>query len=51
MNLSKLTSMPTSNHFKFTADCVPDTDEERLAISKVPYSEIIGSVMYLMLCT
>nr|GEW46299.1 zinc finger, CCHC-type [Tanacetum cinerariifolium] len=47
----KLVQMPLGGHFKLLLkDCpVRDCDVER--ISKVPYANAVGSLMYLMLCT
>ena len=43
--------MPLGGHFKLSLkDCpVRDCDAERM--SKVPYSNAVGSLMYLMVCT
>nr|GEW00044.1 hypothetical protein [Tanacetum cinerariifolium] len=43
--------MPLGGHFKLSLkDCpVRDCDVERM--SKVPYANVVGSLMYLMVCT
>ncbi|GKC32127.1 retrovirus-related pol polyprotein from transposon TNT 1-94 [Tanacetum coccineum] len=47
----KSVKMPLSGHFKLSLkDCsVKDCDVERM--SKVPYANVVGSLMYLMVCT
>lgn len=47
----KLVTLPFSNHFKLSSECYPKTDEEFARMSKIPYANVIGSVMYLMVST
>jgi hypothetical protein len=42
---------PLDPGVKLSRDMAPTTDEEKAISLKFPYQEIIGSVMYLMLCT
>ncbi|GKD05283.1 retrotransposon protein, putative, ty1-copia subclass, partial [Tanacetum coccineum] len=51
INNEKLVQMPFGGHFKLSLkDCpVRDCDVERM--SKVPYANAVGSLMYLMVCT
>ena len=48
---SKLVSTPLAPHFKLSASLSPSTDEEREYMSRVPYSNAVGSLMYAMVCT
>jgi hypothetical protein len=47
----KPVTLPLANHFKLSSDFCPKTDEEFDRMSKIPYANVIGSVMYLMVCT
>jgi len=47
----KPVTLPLSNHFKLSSDFCPKTDEDYDRMSKVPYANVIGSIMYLMVCT
>ncbi|GJU22793.1 retrovirus-related pol polyprotein from transposon TNT 1-94 [Tanacetum coccineum] len=51
INNRKSVQMPLGGHFKLLLkDCpVRDCDVERM--SKVPYANVVGSLMYLMVCT
>ena len=51
MKNAKLVSTPLSSHFKLSKDVCPRTREEMYYMSKVPYSLIVGNLMYAMLCT
>ena len=42
-------SVPIGQHFKLSTTHVPKDDEERAEMSLIPYSNIIGSVMYSMI--
>ncbi|XP_042043367.1 secreted RxLR effector protein 161-like [Salvia splendens] len=48
---SRKVSTPTSPHFKLSVSQKPANDQERKLMSKVPYASIVGSIMYMMLCT
>jgi hypothetical protein len=47
----KLVSTPLANHFKLTKEMCPKTWEEIEYMSKVPYSSVVSSLMYAMVCT
>ena len=47
---TKLVSTPLAPHFKLSASQCPKTEEEREYMSKVPYSNAVGSLMYAMVC-
>ncbi|XP_041995848.1 secreted RxLR effector protein 161-like [Salvia splendens] len=38
-------------HFKLSSDQKAETEEERREMELIPYSNIVGSLMYLMICT
>ena len=48
---TKPVSTPLAPHFKLSALQCPKTEEEREYMSKVPYSNAVGSLMYAMVCT
>lgn len=41
-------NVPLASHFVLSKDQSPNTDSEMKAMNKIPYSNAIGSVMYLM---
>ena len=51
MNEAKPMSTPLGNHFKLSKEQSPKTEKERNHMSKVPYALVIGSLMYVMVCT
>ncbi|CAA2996853.1 Hypothetical predicted protein [Olea europaea subsp. europaea] len=51
MSNAKSVSLPFANHFKLSNDQSPKTEEEFKRMTKVPYSNAVGSVMYLMICS
>ena len=51
MHNAKQVSKPLSNHFKISKDMCPETQEEIDYMSKIPYSSVVGSLMYAMVCT
>ena len=48
---AKLVSIPLAAHFKIAVEMCPRNDEEVYAMSQVPYSSVVGSLMYAMVCT
>ena len=48
---TKLVSTPLAPHFKLSASQCLKTEEEQEYMSKVPYSNAVGSLMYVMVCT
>ncbi|KAL0443794.1 UNVERIFIED_CONTAM: Retrovirus-related Pol polyprotein from transposon TNT 1-94 [Sesamum latifolium] len=48
---AKSSSVPLATHFQLSKDQSPKSDSEKKHMEKVPYSNAIGSVMYLMVCT
>ena len=51
MHDSKSVSVPLGNHFILSKDKSPANKEEEEYMNRIPYSNAIGSVMYLMVCT
>ena len=48
--LRQLISMHLTNHFKLSKRLCPTTDEEKEKIVFVPYSSLVGSCIYAMVC-
>ena len=48
---SKPVSTPLAPHLKLSSQLSPKTDEEREYMAKVPYANVVGSLMYAMVCT
>ena len=48
---TKPVSTPLAPHFKLSASQCPKTEEEPEYMSKVSYSNAVGSLMYAMVCT
>ena len=51
MDGAKSVSTPIAPHFKLSVSQCPTTDEEFEYMSKVPYSSVVGSLMYAMVCS
>ena len=51
MQNAKPNSTPFSNHFKLRKETCPKTHKDIGYMSKVPYSSIVGSLIYAMVCT
>ncbi|KAL2250110.1 UNVERIFIED_CONTAM: Retrovirus-related Pol polyprotein from transposon TNT 1-94 [Sesamum indicum] len=51
MENSKPTTVSLAAHFQLCRDQCPKTVSEKEKMSKVPYSNVIGSIMFLMVCT
>jgi hypothetical protein len=51
MKNAKAISTPLASHFKLTKEMCPKTQEEIEYMSKLPYSSVVGSLMYAMVCT
>ena len=48
---SKHVSTPLAPHIKLSASLSPSSNEERECMSRVPYANVVGSLMYVMVCT
>jgi hypothetical protein len=51
MQNEKPSSTHLASHFKLTKEMFPKTQEEIEYMSKVPYSSVVGILMYTMVCT
>ena len=51
MTDAKPVSTPLAPHFKLSAAFCPTTATEKGLMSKIPYEQAVGSLMYLMVCT
>ena len=47
----KLVNIPLASHFKFSSSLCPNTKQENDYMSHVLYASVIGSLMYVMVCT
>ncbi|KAE8712603.1 hypothetical protein F3Y22_tig00110239pilonHSYRG00004 [Hibiscus syriacus] len=51
MSSAKLVSTPLTNHFKLSSEQCPKKDKEAEDMEKVLYSNVVGCLMYAMVCT
>ena len=51
MRNQKPFSTPLANHFKLSKEMCPKTQEKIDYMSRTPYSSVVGSLMYSMVCT
>ena len=51
MKEAKSVSSPLGNHFKLSRLLCPTTQEEKDKMAGIPYSSVVGSLMYVMVCT
>jgi ATP-binding cassette subfamily B (MDR/TAP) protein 1 len=51
MNNVKLVLVPFSSHFKLSSSLSPSTKEEKEYMSRIPYADAVGSLMYAMVST
>eukprot|EP00253_Pinus_taeda_P034012 PITA_34012 len=51
MNNVKPVSVPFASHFKLSSSLCPNTDEEKDYMSRIPYANVVGCLMYAMVCT
>ncbi|GJR52307.1 retrovirus-related pol polyprotein from transposon TNT 1-94 [Tanacetum coccineum] len=51
MDNSKSVSVPLGAHFKVSLKDYPSSDWDVERMSKVPYANVVGSLIYLMVCT
>jgi hypothetical protein len=51
MHDSKLVSSPIDPHFKLSSSQSPSTNSNFEYMSKIPYSTVVGSLMYIMVCS
>ena len=51
MNNVKPISVPLASHFKISSSLCPNTNEEKEYMSRIPYANVVGTLMYVMVCT
>ena len=51
MKNAKPVSTPLAGHMKLSKKMCPTAREEKENMAKVPYSSVVGSLMYAMVCT
>ena len=51
MNNVELVSVPLASHFKLSSSLCPNTNEEKEYMSRIPYANAVGTLMYAMVCT
>ena len=51
MQNAKPVSTPLAIHFKLSKEMSPKTQEQIEYMSKVPYSSVVGSLIYAIMCT
>ena len=51
MDKAKAVSIPFSSHFKFSYKLCSSTGEEKSSMKNISYSLVVGSLMYVMVCT
>jgi hypothetical protein len=51
MNNVKLVHIPLASHFNISSGLCPSNDEEKDYMSRVPYANALGSLMYAMVST
>jgi hypothetical protein len=51
MENAKRVSAPLANHFSLSTSQCPRTIQETEGMSKVPYANAVGCLMYVMVCT
>ena len=50
MEKAKIVSTPLASHFNFSAALSPKSEHEKKYMENVPYSSVVGSLTYLMVC-
>ena len=51
MKNAKFVSIPLAGHMKLSKKMCPTAREEKENMAKVPYSSVVGNLMYVMVCT
>eukprot|EP00253_Pinus_taeda_P006637 PITA_06637 len=51
MDIVKPVSVPLASHFKLSSSLCPHTNEENDYMSRIPYANVAGCLMYAMVCT
>ena len=48
---AKSVSSPLPSHFKLSSKQSPSTNKKNEDMSKIPYASVVGSLMYVLVCT
>ena len=48
---TKPVGTPLGAHFKLSGQQCPKTDEEKMKMDGIPYANLVGGLMYAMVCT
>ena len=51
MSKAKTVCSPLVGHLKLSSNQCPKSEKDMKEMSKVPYASVIGSLMYVMVCT
>uniref|UniRef100_A0A2N9FPQ8 Reverse transcriptase Ty1/copia-type domain-containing protein n=1 Tax=Fagus sylvatica TaxID=28930 RepID=A0A2N9FPQ8_FAGSY len=51
MKHAKLVSTPLGDHFKLSKKSCPSSNKEKENMASIPYSSVVGSLIYAMVCT
>lgn len=51
MDKAKVVSIPFAYHFKLIHKLCPSTNEEKMSMKNIPFSSVVGNLMYVMVCT
>ena len=51
MKEARPVTTPLASHFKLSSKQCPQSLDEEKEISRVPYASVVGSLMYVMVCT
>ena len=51
MNNMKPVNVPLASHFKLSSDLSPRNNEEKKYMSRVPYENVVGNLMYAIVST
>lgn len=51
MNNVKLVNIPFTSHFNLSSGLCRSSEEEKDCMSHVPYANVVGSLMYVMVCS
>lgn len=50
MENTNYVNTPLGSHFKLSVECCLKSEDESKEMSQVPYSNVVGSVIYAMIC-
>ena len=50
-NSTRSVGTPLASHFKLSASMYPSSDDDKRYIENIPYTNVVGALMYAMVCT